>query len=155
MIAEPKKILIVEDERPLARALELKLSSIGFKTRTAFDGQEALDYLKKDKFDLMLLDLVMPNISGFDVLLKLQQAKNKVPIIITSNLGQEDDLKKVQAFGVLKYFVKSDVGIIEIVNYVRDFLKNNSKNTDTNKKVNIKTEKNLNTNKKIKNKNKK
>ncbi|HNV12948.1 MAG TPA: response regulator [bacterium] len=127
MIASPKKILIVEDERPFARALELKLSSIGFKTRTAFDGQEALDYLKKDKFDLMLLDLVMPNISGFDVLLKLQQAKSKVPVIITSNLGQEDDLKKVQAFGVLKYFVKSDVGIIEIVNYVRDFLNNNAK----------------------------
>lgn len=127
MIASPKKILIVEDERPLARALELKLSSIGFKTRTAFDGQEALDYLKKDKFDLMLLDLVMSNISGFDVLLKLQQAKSKVPVIITSNLGQEDDLKKVQAFGVLKYFVKSDVGIIEIVNYVRDFLNNNAK----------------------------
>lgn len=122
MITGSKKILIVEDERPLARALELKLSSLGFKTRTAFDGEEALSFLKTDKFDLMLLDLIMPNISGFDVLLKLQQAKNKVPIIITSNLGQEDDLKKVQAFGVLKYFVKSDVGIIEIVNFIKDFL---------------------------------
>jgi len=153
MILESKKILIVEDERPLARALELKLSSIGFKTRTAFDGQEALDYLKKDRFDLILLDLVMPNVSGFDVLLKLQQAKNKVPIIITSNLGQEDDLKKVQAFGVLKYFIKSDVGIIEIVNYVRDFLKNNSQKTNTDKI--IKTKDSHKNTTKIKNKNKK
>lgn len=157
MIVEPKKILIVEDERPLARALELKLSSIGFKTRTAFDGQEALDYLKKDKFDLMLLDLVMPNLSGFDVLLKLQQAKNKIPIIITSNLGQEDDLNKVQAFGVLKYFIKSDVGIIEIVNYVRDFLNSASKKTDTDKNLKMKnnSSSDLKNNTKKKNKKKK
>ncbi|PKM91755.1 response regulator [Candidatus Falkowbacteria bacterium HGW-Falkowbacteria-1] len=128
MNSKPKKILIVEDERPLSRALELKLSNIGFKTRVAYDGEEALDFIKKDKFDLMLLDLVVPNISGFDVLLRLRQSKNKIPIIITSNLGQGDDLKKAQELGTLKYFIKSDVGIAEIVNYVKDFLDNNLKN---------------------------
>lgn len=133
MNSRPKKILIVEDERPLARALELKLSNMGFKTRVAYDGEEALNFIKKDKFDLMLLDLVMPNMSGFDVLLKLKQAKDKTPIIITSNLGQGNDLRKVQEFGILKYFVKSDICIAEIVNYVKDFLDNNL-NKNKNKK---------------------
>lgn len=56
MVSQPKKILIVEDEKPLARALELKLLNSGFRPRIAVDGQEALDYLKEEKFDLMLLD---------------------------------------------------------------------------------------------------
>jgi len=59
MASQPKRILIVEDEKPLARALELKLLNSGFRPRIAVDGQEALDYLKKEKFDLILLDLVI------------------------------------------------------------------------------------------------
>lgn len=126
--SRPKKILIVEDERVLSRALELKFSNLGFKVRLAFDGAEALDFIKKDKFDIILLDLIMPNVSGFDVLLKLKQEKNKIPIVVTSNLGQENDLKKACDLGALKYFVKSNVGIVEIVNYVKDFLNTNTSN---------------------------
>lgn len=123
MVSQPKKILIVEDEKPLARALELKLLNSGFRPRIAVDGQEALDYLKEEKFDLMLLDLVMPNISGFDVLEKMSAGKNKTPVIVTSNLGQEEDLKKVEKFGIKKYFIKSDVSIVDIINYIKDILK--------------------------------
>jgi len=123
MASQPKRILIVEDEKPLARALELKLLNSGFRPRIAVDGQEALDYLKKEKFDLILLDLVMPNISGFDVLEKMSAEKNKTPVIVTSNLGQEEDLKKVEKFGIKKYFIKSDVSIVDIINYIKDILK--------------------------------
>lgn len=123
MVSQPKKILIVEDEKPLARALELKLLNSGFRPRIAVDGQEALDYLKEEKFDLMLLDLVMPSISGFDVLEKMSAGKNKTPVIVTSNLGQEEDLKKVEKFGIKKYFIKSDVSIVDIINYIKDILK--------------------------------
>jgi len=123
MASQPKRILIVEDEKPLARALELKLLNSGFRPRIAVDGQEALDYLKKEKFDLILLDLVMPNISGFDVLEKMLAEKNKTPVIVTSNLGQEEDLKKVEKFGIKKYFIKSDVSIVDIINYIKDILK--------------------------------
>jgi len=123
MASQPKRILIVEDEKPLARALELKLLNSGFRPRIAVDGQEALDYLKKEKFDLILLDLVMPNISGFDVLEKMSVEKNKTPVIVTSNLGQEEDLKKVEKFGIKKYFIKSDVSIVDIINYIKDILK--------------------------------
>jgi len=123
MASQPKKILIVEDEQPLAKALKLKLLNFGFRPRLAADGQEALDYLKKEKFDLVLLDLVMPNVSGFDVLKKMLADKNKTPVIVTSNLGQEEDLKKVEKLGVKKYFIKSDVNIIDIINYIKDFLK--------------------------------
>ncbi len=123
MISKNKKILIVEDERPLARALELKLSSSGFKVRMAVDGQEALTFLEEDHFDLILLDLVMPNVSGFDVLEKMNKDKNKTPVIITSNLGQDEDLKRAEKYGAIKYFIKSDVSIIEIINFIKEFLK--------------------------------
>ncbi|MFA5421126.1 MAG: response regulator [Patescibacteria group bacterium] len=123
MVNSPRKILIVEDEKPLARALELKLLNSGFRIRVATNGLEALDLLKKEKFNLILLDLVMPTVSGFDVLEKMKASKNKTPVVITSNLGQKEDLKRVQDFGVKKYFIKSDVNIVDIVNYVKDFLK--------------------------------
>ena len=68
-----KKILVAEDEKPLARALQLKLSKSGFEVRNAFDGAEALEAVTKDKFDLVLLDLVMPKTDGFKFLEELQK----------------------------------------------------------------------------------
>ena len=118
-----KKILIAEDEKPLSRALELKLLNSGFEPRVAEDGQSALDLLKKEKFDLVLLDLIMPNISGFDVLEQMQALKNKTPVVVISNLGQKEDLERVKKLGVKKYFIKSDINIAEIVDFIKDFLK--------------------------------
>jgi len=62
MFKKPKKILIVEDEKPLARALELKLGHAGFETKTVSDGEEALSILKNEKFNLIILDLVIPKL---------------------------------------------------------------------------------------------
>jgi DNA-binding response OmpR family regulator len=123
MYSSPRKILIVEDEKSLARALELKLSSSGFKVRVAKNGQEALDFLKSNKFDLVLLDLIMPVMSGFDVLEKMRKNNDKTPVVVTSNLGQEEDLEKVKKLGVLNYFVKSDVSIVDIIKYIKENLK--------------------------------
>ncbi len=67
-----KKILIGEDEKPMAKALELKLKSAGFDVKVAYNGEEILNLLKSEKFDLLFLDLVMPKIDGFGVF----QAKN-------------------------------------------------------------------------------
>ncbi len=118
-----KKVLVVEDEKPLARALELKLSHSGFAVLVAGDGQMALDLLKKEKVDLILLDLVMPKIGGFEFLEKMTAIKKKTPIFVTSNLSQKEDLERAKKHGIKNYFVKSDVNINEIVNAVKKFLK--------------------------------
>ena len=114
-----KKILIVDDEKPLAHAMSLKLSHSGFVVSIASDGLQALDALQKDKFDLMLLDIVMPNLNGFDVLQKLKEMKDRPPIVVMmSNLSQEEDQRKAKELGAIGYLVKSDTPLIQMINYV-------------------------------------
>jgi DNA-binding response OmpR family regulator len=91
-----KKILIVEDERPLAHALELKLKSAGFDIVLAGNGQEALDQIKEGHFDVMLLDLMMPELDGFQVLQQIQNDANKPgAVFVLSNLSQREDEERV------------------------------------------------------------
>lgn len=119
MVFEKKlRILVVEDEKPLARALELKFEHSGFDAVAVFDGQEALDILKKEKFDLILLDLMLPKVDGFGVMQALHERKLKTPVIVTTNLSQEEDAKKVKALGAAYYLVKSDTPINKIVDHV-------------------------------------
>lgn len=123
MATKLKKVLIVEDERPLARALELKLINSGFNVVLAENGEEALNLIKKEKIDLILLDLIMPKIGGFEFLDKMKDLKKKIPVMVTSNLGQREDQDKAKKYGIKKYFVKSDVNISEIINEVKKFFK--------------------------------
>jgi DNA-binding response OmpR family regulator len=118
-----KKILIAEDERPMARALELKLNGSGFNAKAVGNGEEALQTLEKEKFDLILLDLVMPKVDGFGVLEQLQAKGNTTPIIVLSNLSQEEDAKKAKELGAVDFFIKSDTPIIEIVKIAKKALK--------------------------------
>ena len=117
-----KKILIVDDEKPMARALELKLQHSGFETKVVNQGAEALDSLEKDKIDLVLLDLMMPTPDGFQVLESLQKKKNTVPIIVTSNLSQLEDEKRALALGAEHYFVKSNTPLSKIIEHVKKIL---------------------------------
>lgn len=117
-----KKILIVEDEKPLARVMSLKLNSAGYQTVVLFDGEQALGVLSKESFDLIILDLVMPNKDGYFVLTELKRLNTKIPVIVASNLGQEEDIKKAKKLGALDYFVKSDVTLVEMVNKVKQYL---------------------------------
>ena len=113
-----KKILVAEDEKPIARALTLKLKRAGFEVITVFDGQQALDVLKKENIDLLLLDLMMPVMDGFTVLEEINKRKIKVKVFITSNLGQESDIEKAKNLGVIDFFIKSNVSITEIIKKV-------------------------------------
>lgn len=123
MSLKPKKVLIVEDERPLVRALELKLKSAGYESKGVFDGDQALEELKNEKYDLILLDLVMPNTDGFGVLQQLQEKKNHIPILVTSNLGQEEDFNRAKKLGATDYFIKSNITLAELVNKIETHLK--------------------------------
>lgn len=114
-----KNILIVEDDRPIAKAPKLKLEKSGFAAEMCFDGEEAMVAMKKKKFDLILLDLMMPKKDGFSFLSEVKPKKLKIPIIVLSNLGQEEDLQKAKDLGAVGYFVKSNTPIADVISYVR------------------------------------
>lgn len=114
-----KKILIIDDEKPLLRALELKLSHAGFEVRTAGNGSEALHFVETETLDLILLDLLMPKMDGYAFLKKLQEANIHTPIIVLSNLGQREDFEKAKALGALEFFVKSDIPVADIVERIK------------------------------------
>jgi DNA-binding response OmpR family regulator len=111
-----KKVLIVEDERPLSHALELKFTHEGYEVVIATDGAEALKIANTTKFEVILLDLIMPNMDGFTFMEKL---KKKSPIIILSNLGQDEDKERAKELGAIGYFVKSNTPITEIIKAVK------------------------------------
>lgn len=116
-----KRILIVEDERPLAHALELKLGHEGYETIVALSGAEGLAKAGSEKFDCILLDLIMPEVDGFSFLQEYRK-KSQTPVIILSNLGQEEDKAKAKTLGATDYFVKANTPILQIVNRVKSAL---------------------------------
>lgn len=122
METEKKKILIAEDEKPMAKALELKLTHEGYDAKAVFNGEEALAELEHGEFDLAILDLMMPKVDGFTVLAKLKEKGKTMPIIVLSNLSQEEDEAKARALGATKFFVKSNTPLADIVQHVREVL---------------------------------
>ncbi len=121
-----KKILLVEDEPMLSNLLKGRLEKDGFQVTQAKDGDEALIMLRKDKFDLVLLDIILPKISGFEVMETMKSDPNiqEVPIVIISNLGQESDVEKGQSLGAVGYFIKAQLSIEELVSKIKEFFSN-------------------------------
>ena len=118
-----KKILIIEDEKPLARALELKLTHAGFEAKVVFNGEDAIELLQKESYALILLDLIMPKMDGFTVLAILKVKKIETPVMILSNLSQEQDEKRAKEFGAKEFFIKSNTPIATIVERIIELLK--------------------------------
>jgi DNA-binding response OmpR family regulator len=116
------KILIAEDEKALAHALELKLSREGYEIKTALNGEEALKILASETFDLLILDLIMPKIDGYGVLIELKKRNIPLKIIVASNLSQPEDIKKARELGADDYIIKSNVQLSEIVKKVKQIL---------------------------------
>ncbi|OGD69041.1 hypothetical protein A3I18_00710 [Candidatus Campbellbacteria bacterium RIFCSPLOWO2_02_FULL_35_11] len=122
MAEGPKKILIAEDDKAMARALNLKLTNAGFIVTSVYDGQEALDVLNKEIFDLVITDLVMPKIDGFGILKGIHDKGLKIPVIVTSNLSQNEDETKAKQAGATEYLIKSNTPIVKIVEHVQKAL---------------------------------
>ncbi|MEA2007234.1 MAG: response regulator [Patescibacteria group bacterium] len=118
-------ILIVEDDKMLVEIYHKKFSSDGYQVDTAGSGVEAIKKIIKNKPDLVLLDLVMPEEDGFEVLRRVKNnAKSKdVRIIVFSNLSQEEDKEKATALGAEGFITKSDFTPQEIVEKVHEILK--------------------------------
>ena len=119
-----KRILIAEDEKPMANALGLKLTSVGFEISLVYDGEAAVEAAKKTPFDLIILDLVMPVKDGFYVLEELKRLKIATKVIVSSNLSQEEDIKRAKELGASDYFIKSDTTLAEIVEKVKGVVSN-------------------------------
>jgi DNA-binding response OmpR family regulator len=124
-MAETKRILLVEDEPLLGNLLKQRLEKEGFEIVLAHDGEEALAKLRESKPDLILLDIILPKISGFELMETLQADPQfeRAPVIIISNLGQESDIARGQALGAIQYFVKAKVSIEELVEHVKTFMR--------------------------------
>lgn len=120
-----KKILVAEDDGFLSKVLSAKLEKIGFEYKLATDGEEAISILKDFTPDLILLDLVMPKKDGFEVLKDLNSSEvwKKIPVIVTSNLGQPEDKKRAMELGAKDYIVKSDTSLNGIVEKIQEYLK--------------------------------
>lgn len=118
-----KKILIVEDEEPVAKAIQLKLEREGLAGVIARDGQEALDIFSQGGISLVLLDLILPKRTGFEVLGEIRKKDPQVPVIAVSNLSQEEDRSQALQLGANAYFVKSDTQLKSVVGYVLKLLK--------------------------------
>lgn len=117
-----KKILIVEDEVPMAKALETKLTNEGFEAKSVSNGKEAMKELEAAEYDAMLLDLMMPEMDGFSVLKKVKEKGLRVSVIITSNLSQDEDIKKATELGAKDFIVKSNTPIVEIIEKIRNLV---------------------------------
>ncbi|PIR89098.1 MAG: response regulator [Candidatus Harrisonbacteria bacterium CG10_big_fil_rev_8_21_14_0_10_40_38] len=127
------KILLVEDDQFLSALLKTRLEKEKFEVIAAHDGPEALQALRSVKPDLILLDIILPGKSGFDILEEMRsdpqlQDKKDVPVIIISNLGQESDMERGKELGVVDYFVKARVSIDELVKKVNSFITTPAKN---------------------------
>lgn len=118
------KILLVEDDKILAKVLYEELSEAGFSVRQAFDGESVLAMAKEVKSDLILLDLILPKKHGFEVLAELKNSPKTagIPVVILTMLGSDEDLKKGLQLGAEDYIVKSQHAVAEIIEKVKDFI---------------------------------
>ena len=121
---QPRRILLAEDDRFLRKAAETTLKQQGYTVITAADGEEALRVARSEPLDLILLDLIMPKLNGFQVLnaLKKDAPTALIPIIILSNLGQERDVQQAMEAGATAYFIKADLSLHALVQRVEEAL---------------------------------
>ena len=117
------KILIAEDEKLLAKAVVFKLTKAGFDVVAVENGEEALKQIENTSFDLILLDLVMPKFDGFHFLAEFQKKGLKVPVIVLSNLGQDEDVAKAKKLGAVDFLIKASTPVSEILELVKKKLK--------------------------------
>lgn len=122
--AEGFKILVVEDDNFLRDLLARKLSQENAQFIAAIDGENALKLIDQDKPSIVLLDLILPGIDGFEVLNKIKQNPEvkDVPVVILSNLGQDSDIQKAKELGADDFLIKANFSIDEVINKIKELV---------------------------------
>ncbi len=118
------KVLLVEDDNNLREIFEMRLQAEGYETLSASDGEEALVIATKEKPDLIIADVMMPKLSGFEMLETLRAAPDmaNVKVIMMTALGQAEDRARGEKLGVVKYLVKSQVTLEDFVRVTQEVL---------------------------------
>ncbi len=121
----PKNILIVEDDKFLRELIVQKVTKDGFNASEAVDGEEGIKKIREEKPDMVLLDLILPSIDGFEVLSLMRQdpSLSSIPVIILSNLGQKEDIERGMKLGATDYLVKAHFTPGEIIEKIKAYLK--------------------------------
>lgn len=119
------KVIIVEDDTFLQSLASQKLGKEGFTVVAVSDGNVAYDTVKKEKPDIMLLDLMMPGVDGFQVLEKVKSDENTkaIPVVVFSNLSDDKDINRAKELGAVEFMVKSNFTLDELVEKVKSILK--------------------------------
>lgn len=119
-----KTILVVEDEATLQKALSDVLDQEGYNVLNALDGQKGLDLALRNSPDLILLDIILPKIDGFEILKRIKEDKNaaQIPVIILTNLGDMADVQKALDLGATTYLVKADFHLEDVLKKVKETL---------------------------------
>jgi DNA-binding response OmpR family regulator len=117
-----KKIIIVEDEEVLRNLLKKKLENEGYEVEVAEDGEIGIEKIRETKFDLILLDIIMPKMGGFDVLEAMQRDESisEVPVIVVSNSGQPVEIDRAQKLGAKDWVVKTEFDPQEVIKKVKE-----------------------------------
>ena len=120
-----RKILIIEDDKFLKELIAQKLVKEGYNIAEAIDGEEGIKKVKSEQPDLVLLDLILPGIDGFEVLSKMKEDSSlvSIPVIILSNLGQKEDVEKGLKLGAADYLIKAHFTPGEIIDKIKIILK--------------------------------
>jgi len=120
-----KKILFIEDEPTLQKTLGRALEQEGFEILSALDGEIGITKAKESKPDLILLDLILPKMDGFEVLKRLKENEETkdIPVIILTNLENPEDIEKVLSLGATTYLVKANYDLEEVIDKIKDMLK--------------------------------
>jgi len=120
-----KTILVIEDDKFLRELISRKLTGEGFDVLEAVDGEEGIKKIKEGKPDLVLLDLILPSIDGFEVLTRVRDDPevSSIPVIILSNLGQREEVEKGLKLGAIDYLIKAHFTPGEIIEKIKNVLK--------------------------------
>lgn len=115
-----KRVLILEENQTLAGELELKLRAQGYETVVVADGLHGFDRVRLEKFDLVFLDMFLPDISGFEFLKKLKDVPGAPPVIVLATVGQEKDKHLALSYGAASYYAMSDTTLATLAERARE-----------------------------------
>lgn len=119
-----KKILFIEDEATLQKTFAEILKSEGFEIISALDGESGLNLTRREKPDLVLLDLILPKLHGLEVLKEIKKDENtkNIPVIVLTNVESIEEIDKALELGATTYLVKSDYNLEEVVEKIKKAL---------------------------------
>ena len=119
------RILLVDDEPLILKGIKYSLEQDGYETDIAMDGEEALEKMRAEAFDLILLDLILPKKLGEDVLTEMKMDNNlkNIPVLVTTVKADTESIGRCTVLGIRGYFIKSDYSLEELVEKAKEVLK--------------------------------